>query len=79
MYTKKIPGSNEFRIDLKDYSNKVSRFNKVIIVNTITGEELIANSLLDASRLTELNHKTIARNIDTGKVVKGFILRALNQ
>lgn len=59
--------------------DKPKPYKKVLIVNVETGESQKADSIRHAVRITGLNNKTIASNLNTEKQVKGFIFRALDR
>ena len=70
-----VTGINE--IDFDNYKNKPKVFSKVVITNTITGEEIIASSMKHASRIVRINFKTILKYINTDRIIKGYLFRAL--
>lgn len=66
------------KFDIKEYSNKAKPFNKVLIVNELTGEETIANSIKHAARLTNCQFKTMHDRLKTGQSYKGMKFRLLD-
>lgn len=71
-----VTRSSEFDID--EYVDKPKPYVGVLIVDSITGESRKARSIKHAARLTGLNEKTIKFNLDTGKIVKSLVFRALD-
>jgi hypothetical protein len=61
----------------EDYKHKPKPFNGIGVVRESNGEEIVARSIKDAARISGLQFKTIANNLDTGKVVKGLKFRTL--
>ena len=64
-------------IVLENYKEKPRPFNKVLIIDEKTTSEIIACSIKHAARLTNVNSKTITKNLNTGKITKGLSFRAL--
>lgn len=73
------PGPEVNEIKVEEYLEKKQPFSKVVIVNSVDGSEKIASSIKDAWRLTGITTNTIAKFLDTGKLIKGQSFRTLEQ
>lgn len=71
-------GTGTRKLDFDSYVNKPKPYSRILIVNVKTGEEIVANSIRHASKLTTYNTKTIRKNLNTGKPVRELIFRALD-
>lgn len=62
-----------------DYIDKPKQAKSIQVINVKSGEIVLADSIKDASRKTNINEKTIRYNLDSGKESKGYLFRALDQ
>lgn len=65
-------------LDYNEYIDKPLPWSRISIVDVNTGVETIAVSMKHASKITGVNPKTIRVNLETGKVTKGLLFRALD-
>lgn len=70
-----VPGQKEFKIE--DYKIKPTTHDKVLIVNLVTGEETVANSMKHASKLAKVEFRTVKGRIISGEPFKGLVFRPL--
>lgn len=66
-------------IDTEQYTDKVKIARKILVIDETTGKETTVYSIKQASRLTGVTQRTISANLEKGKVIKGFVFRALDQ
>lgn len=69
--------SCNFNID--EYINKPKQAKAIQVLNVKSGELILAESIKDASRKTNINEKTIRYNLNSDKESKGYLFRALDQ
>ncbi len=74
-----VQHSKNKNLEIDDFIHKKKSVNKVECINVDSGEIQIAASIREASRLTDVQPNTIASAALTGKRVKRFIFRLLNQ
>ena len=72
---KKIPGTLNFKINLKDYIDK--KIKQLVVVENKDGETNEFKSMREASRVLGIPRKTIAKYLKTGKIFKGYKYRLL--
>lgn len=72
-----VPGLG--KVDRDQYVDKVSKHKRVLATHDGSGQTKQLHSAKEAARFSGLDYKSVDKSIRTGRIIKGWIFRALDQ